>query len=121
MVMSAKKPPLKLKFLLFCAFSGSSSHPKSQLVQDSLFMIRLLWYTKMKIEEISRRKNPVNREKSLQSRISFCKAQQLKLSYLGKFGKTKNPLIHNVLVIGPSFMLRMEYVELGFSPSLVSR
>ena len=54
-------------------------------------MIRLLWYTKMKIEEISRRKNPINREKSLQSRISFCKAQQLKLSYLGKFGTTKIP------------------------------
>ena len=43
----------------------------------------------MKIEEISRRKNPVNREKSLQSRISFCKAQQLKLSYLGKLLKNK--------------------------------
>ena len=55
----------------------------------------------MKIEEISRRKNPVNREKSLQSRISFCKAQQLKLSYLGKFGKTKKKSLkrHNILVI----------------------
>jgi hypothetical protein len=61
-------------------------------------MIRLLWYTKMKIEEISRRKNPVNREKSLQSRISFCKAQQLKLSYLGKFGKTKTPL-HTIFLL----------------------
>ena len=53
----------------------------------------------MKIEEISRRKNPINREKSLQSRISFCKAQQLKLSYLGKFGTTKIP--NNMSIIQP--------------------
>ena len=73
-------------------------------------MIRLLWYTKMKIEEISRRKNPINREKSLQSRISFCKAQQLKLSYLGKFGTNKNPLTHKSMAIIQSIveLVKME-------------